>query len=119
MNRLVVDIEIPSQNVRDRWHWSRVRRHLTLCRWAIMAAMGGRLQRRAVGHRSVRITSVRRRRIIDHANLVGGAKSLVDAMTGIGLIEDDSDDLVTITYHQETLRGRRPHTIIEVEGQDS
>lgn len=49
--------------------------------------------------------------ITDHGNLVGGAKQLIDAIKNCGLIEDDSDDKVTITYYQGT---KRDTAIVEV-----
>lgn len=68
-----------------------------------------RLNPQAVGRRSVRI--VRRYRTkrteLDHDNLVGGCKPLVDALVRVGLIEDDTPALVTVTYEQERGTGCR------------
>jgi hypothetical protein len=37
------------------------------------------------------------------ANLVGGAKGMIDALVGLGLIVDDSDRHVSIHYDQGTI----------------
>ena len=50
--------------------------------------------------RHVAITSIRRRLITDDANLRGGAKGLVDALVHAGVIRDDDDKTVEITYEQ-------------------
>ena len=52
-----------------------------------------------------------RQREFDHDNLVGGCKSLVDAMKG-RLIKDDTAEYVSVKYRQ--VEGERGGTIIEV-----
>jgi Holliday junction resolvase RusA-like endonuclease len=44
---------------------------------------------------------------LDHDNLVGGCKPLVDALVKVGLIADDRPGLVTVTYEQERGAGCR------------
>lgn len=91
-----------SQNVRDRWHFmvrNRERQtwcqHLMVRRTVAMHVAPGE-------HRYVTITSFRPRLITDHANLVGGAKGLVDAIVKAQLLVDDNDKLATIDYRQFT-----------------
>jgi len=52
-------------------------------------------------HQNIYITSYRAQLITDSSNLVGGAKGLVDAMVHIGLMLDDSDEWVHISYEQK------------------
>ena len=54
---------------------------------------------RAKGHRRVKITR-RGSRTLDHDNLVGGCKPLVDALVKVGLIENDTPAPV---YHPATV----------------
>lgn len=111
---------ITSQNTRDRMHWSqraREAREWTILVRGALALMGERSSLYGAStrdRRHVTIKSIRPRRIMDVANLVGGAKPVPDALTKCGLIYDDSDEYVSIEYHQDTLRGRDPHTIITI-----
>lgn len=104
VHRIVVPLEIPSQNVRDRQCWQvRMRQNK---RWCIEVRAAMRPSMRANGKkRSVVVTSLRRRRIADHANLVGGAKGAIDALVQNGLLVDDSDQWAQIDYRQELAKG--------------
>lgn len=44
---------------------------------------------------------------LDHDNLVGGCKPLVDALVKVGLIADDRREFVAVTYEQERGAGCR------------
>lgn len=128
----------PSRNQLDKMHWAARARLATvfkrevaqfspsMMRAVVLETRGkyGRakslgfvLKNRAKGHRFVRI--VRRYRSaryeLDHDNLVGGCKPLVDALVKVGLIEDDTPGLVTVTYEQERGTGCR----VEVRVADS
>jgi Holliday junction resolvase RusA-like endonuclease len=118
MIRLAIPLEIPSQNVTDRMHWRTRTRHIQTWRIHVAAAARRIGATEATGPMAVRIISYRRRRITDAANLVGGAKATVDALTRAGLIQDDSDDQARITYEQRLASEHptgRPCTIIELE----
>ena len=106
---------IPSQNVRDRRHWSQNQKEkeswvfkLLACRSQCPIDLWY-----AIGFRSIVITSVRPRKITDSANLIGGCKSLVDALVKTGLLIDDADDCCHITYAQQT--GSPAMVIIETK----
>ena len=101
--KIVIPYEIPSQNKRDRWHPMQRHRDTRIAERSVglMAKANGIPV--ATGKRTVRITSYRRRRIADYANLVGGAKGLVDAMVRVGLLDDDSDEHCTLIYCQDNL----------------
>lgn len=113
MIRFTIPIQVPSQNETDRMHW-RARNRLVQT-WKIWARVAASTHPKAAGKRKVHILAVRKRLITDRANLVGGCKGLVDALTHAGLILDDSDDLADIAYFQETAKGRAPHTVITIE----
>lgn len=96
---LVPQRVIPSQNVRDRWHWRQ--RHQDLRLWEIyLRAAAPRLPQRPESKRWVRITSLRTQLMFDDANLRGGAKGLVDALVRLGFLRDDSDKYCHIDYQQ-------------------
>jgi hypothetical protein len=97
---IVVQRTLPSQNVRDRWHWRT--RHADRDAWRLLLRAAVRsLPRRPDGRMHVTITSLRQALIQDDANLRGGAKGLVDALVGLGFIRDDSSRYVHIDYHQK------------------
>lgn len=106
--------EIPSQNVRDRWHWRS--RHADRRAWMVWLRCC--MREPAVKpscHMYVKITSKRAKLIADYANYVGGAKGLVDALVEVGLLRDDSDKWATITYHQEeAVRKHQRCTVVEI-----
>lgn len=117
----------PSRNQLDKMHWAARARLATvfkrevaqfspsMMRAVVLETRGkyGRakslgfvLKNRAKGHRFVRIVR-RGPRTLDADNLSGGCKSLVDALKFVGLIEDDTPGLVTVTYAQERGTGCR------------
>lgn len=103
-HRLVIPQKIPSQNVRDRWHWrqrSRERDQWVASLRAIILA-----DRIKLPHHPQKIhltiTSIRRQRIKDDANLRGGAKGMVDALVTVGVLHDDSNAWCYIEYRQMT-----------------
>ncbi len=108
----LIGYEVPSQNTRDKWHWSkRSRDSKQLERW-IRTVAG--VHQPADCHRYLHVHRVCRQRITDDANLRGGAKGLVDAVKRAGLIRDDTDELATITYSQATRGSGKSRTVITV-----
>ena len=114
----------PSLNQWQRMHWAKrkliaggMRDEIGLClvvehRELARVEIGSNglgvvvLKSRAKGHRRVKITR-RGSRTLDHDNLVGGCKPLVDALVKVGLIENDTPALVTVEYAQERGAGCR------------
>lgn len=117
----------PSRNQLDKMHWAKrdrlAKQFRALVSNALMidghgahmrvVANGpfnreivGVLRRPAIGHRFVRIVR-RGPRTLDHDNLVGGCKPLVDALVKVGLLADDRPGLATVTYDQERGAGCR------------
>lgn len=118
--RLHVNLVVQSQNVTDRLHWAQ-RNRLKKMWTAWILRLTPQVTRPAAGKRAVTILSYRRRLITDHANLVGGAKLVIDAIRDAGLIVDDSDRWMVAAYHQE-LASRSPYpldgresTVISIE----
>jgi hypothetical protein len=96
---LVPQRVIPSQNVRDRWHFRQ--RHQDKLLWQVYLRAAVRsLPPRPATKRWVRILSLRTQVMYDDANLRGGAKGLVDALVHLGFLRDDSDRYCHIDYQQ-------------------
>lgn len=119
--RLIVDLiipfEVPSQNVTERRHWSRRAKEKKSVLWMLRGALPSGCRPHDGKKRVVEITAYRRRRIRDHANLVGGCKTLVDALVTVGLLVDDSEQWATFDYRQDVLSAYgfdRPMTIIRI-----
>ena len=69
---------------------------------AVLAALPRRYQRPpSNAHVTVEIVRYGAREL-DHDNLVGGCKGLVDILTSVGLIGDDSPQWTTIRYEQHS-----------------
>ncbi len=111
---------IPSQNKTDREHWSithrRNKRYQAQLKTDLLLAYRkkdrDKYQSRPA-FAKVNIHSQRTRRILDNANLRGGCKGLIDSLTKLGLIFDDEDKYVEITYTQGT--GKPYYTQITIE----
>lgn len=100
---ILIPMEIPSQNVRDLWHWSKRAREVKSWTYQFRA----KCRPLPNVKRMVHITSYRKQRITDIANLIGGAKGLCDGLSHAGLIMDDADSCVQFTYSQGTLADLR------------
>ena len=118
-----ISYNIPSQNVTARRHWRA--NHRDVAQVAQMVRVVAWAACNAKGPRSVIVTSYRKRRITDGANLIGGAKPFVDGLVKAGALVDDNDKMARITYRQGVLSklpeewarkyGRRPLTVVEIE----
>jgi len=119
----VISYEIPSQNKRDHWHWSQ--RHRDTKRAETALRVQASSIPRAKGPRKICVTAYRKVRCADIANLIGGAKGLVDALVRVGLLIDDKDACASIFYEQFTCSQMppdvhdwtkgRPCTVIRIE----
>ncbi len=115
---LLIPLEIPSQNESDHMHWSKRHKMTKLWETWIRYAMRPNAMDCASGKRSVHIHAFRKRRITDASNLHGGAKYAVDAIKRCGLLIDDSDKWVTLTYEQSVASKsptKKPCTRITIE----
>jgi hypothetical protein len=96
-HKVITLLQVPGQNKRERWHWRRQRQEVIGWMYVFQAAGIPK----ATGKRNVVITSYRKRRFDDHANLVGGCKGLIDGLVRAGALVDDSIKWMTAEYHQD------------------
>lgn len=103
--------QIVSRNVLDKWHWNKRRKHSRAWESDIWKAF--RLSTpKAKGKVKLKITSYRTR-LLDHDNLVGGCKGILDAMKRLGIIIDDTPDLIEVEYEQMKVKGTDSRTVFE------
>jgi hypothetical protein len=117
---LIIPREVPSQNVRDRLHWRD--RHRDMKAWLVLVRMAANvagIPAHGGKRRRVRIEAYRIRKCADRANLIGGCKGLIDAITTAGLIVDDSEKWAQFEYAQDLANygpcDGRPCTVISIE----
>lgn len=87
--RITVPMPCPSQNTRERKHWSQ--NHSEKTDWYFATASErNRLDiPKATGKRRLTI-EVHGPRTLDEANILGGTKGIVDNLVGMGLLVDDT-----------------------------
>jgi Holliday junction resolvase RusA-like endonuclease len=110
---IVVPEVAPSLNRLMRLHWAARRRLLKKWEWIMYVEtyrVRGPTAVKFEGKLSVRITR-RSRKTLDHDNLYGSAKLILDAMTSVGLLLDDDPAHIELICEQE--RGT-PQTTIKV-----
>jgi hypothetical protein len=113
---ITVHLEVESQNVTDRMHWSKRAKFKKMWLSALVAYVG--VRRSPSVKKTVTIIAYRKRLITDIANLIGGCKIVVDAIRDAKLIKDDSDQWAHINYVQHLASkgpAGKPCTIIRVE----
>jgi len=99
-NTIVIERRTLSQNTRDRLH--HMEKHKERNQWILLLRFCiSPMPPPPQEHQNIIITSFREKLILDHANLVGGMKGLIDAMVAAGLMFDDSDRWITVEYKQE------------------
>jgi hypothetical protein len=107
--RLTIPLETPSQNTRDHQHWRARHRHRQQCEKAITAAWlhAGAPAKPPTGLHVELVVESYRWAQLDHANLVGGCKGLVDALVRQGFLTDDRVEYLTDAYTQTVDRKHR------------
>lgn len=105
-----IPYQVPSQNVRERFHGLERKRQLDHLLKLCNAIMGQ--QKPVAEPRVCMIESLRVRRIRDPANLIGGAKALVDCLVYLGWLWDDDERFAHILYRQDTAGKDEPRTRI-------
>ena len=113
--KLRLEKTILSRNKFTGRKWYKERSYSKDWEWELRAACGSKGLPKADGEKKkIIITSVRVR-LLDHDNLVGGCKGLVDAMKRLEMIVDDSPDWVDIEYDQK-VRSYSAHcqTVVEI-----
>jgi len=115
--KLTIPEITPSLNVWERMHWAKRRKIKEDWLWLIASAKHCQRLKKATTKRSVKIVSYRTK-ALDHDNLVGGCKALIDALTKNDVIVDDSPKWIgkpDISQEIDTKRPRTEITIAEAE----
>ena len=113
MVRIEIPQPTPSLNVLLRMHHHAKKRlrdqYTTILRShanAVSRAKPGQFRKVWIERRGVRL--------IDHDNLVGGAKPLLDALERSGLIWRDSPKFLRVEYSQTKTSAKRASTLVVV-----
>lgn len=107
---ITIKRRVPSQNKSQYSHW----RHYTRERDAWYVLLRSALSPRGLVEYPVRI-AIRsyRNRLVDYANLVGGAKPIPDCLKRLGYLKDDSPRWFRCSYEQFQVPRGEERTEIE------
>ena len=107
---IAIPVEIKSQNVMERLHWSdrhRLRQEYELLIRNQMTLND--VEKAKKGQKfKLAITTYRNRLMRDEANISGGAKQMIDALVNEGFIWDDSIDCMEIVQMVQKLKSQSP-----------
>lgn len=107
---LVVRRKVPSQNASMYRHWSAYTAERDT--WYVL--LRAQLPPRSPPTGAVRL-AIRsyRNRLVDYANLVGGAKPIPDCLIRLGYLKDDGPEWFSCTYEQHQVSKTDERTEIE------
>ncbi len=108
--RVVLKRRIPSQNKSTYAHWSAYAKEKKA--WSILMAAGLPKRTPPTSPVHIRLTSYRNR-LLDYANLVGGAKIIPDQLKRLGYIKDDSVRWFRCDYFQVQVPRVDERTVLE------
>lgn len=99
---ITLPLKLMTRNEYDKKHWGKINRYKEELGTMLIYYLGRKKGAwcPALDHRWVEI-HVTARRLQDPDNAVGSLKPLLDAMTHVGLIRDDSSKYITLTTSQE------------------
>ena len=108
---LVIRRRLPSQNAAQYRHWSAYTRE----RDAWFVLLRAQLPPREPVAHPVRL-AIRsyRQRLVDFANLVGGAKPIPDCLIRLGYLKDDSPRWFSCDYQQHRVAKADERTELEI-----
>lgn len=106
-----IPYEIPSQNAFRGAKWFSIKKEVDRIYFLIRHYTAQIKIPEPTGKRRLLLTAYRTKKCTDKANLVGGAKYLVDAIVRAKLLIDDNDDMVDIIYEQKVLSELPPELI--------
>jgi Holliday junction resolvase RusA-like endonuclease len=110
---LSLDKATPSLNELKGLHWSRMHKLRGEWQWLVKAAvLNDRVTVKLLPKARITIERYGPRRL-DHDNLVGGCKQLVDSLVREGFVKDDSPDHLVTQYFQHI--DQVPRTIVHIE----
>jgi hypothetical protein len=108
--KIVIKRRVPSQNVSQYRHW----RTYTQERDAWFVLLRSKLPPREPVNEPIRmVLHSYRSRLVDYANLVGGAKPIPDSLIRLGYLKDDSPRWFVCDYHQTQVPKSEERTEIE------
>ena len=108
--KIVIKRRVPSQNLSQYRHW----RTYTQERDAWFVLLRAKLPPRQAVDEPMRIVlHSYRSRLVDFANLVGGAKPIPDSLVRLGYLKDDSPRWFTCDYFQTQVAKAEERTEIE------
>jgi hypothetical protein len=108
--KIVVLRRVPSQNASQYRHWSAYTRERDA--WFIL--LRAKLPPKAPPDEPVRVRLHSfRTKLVDYANLVGGAKPIPDSLIRLGYIKDDSPRWFSCDYFQTQVPKADERTEIE------
>jgi hypothetical protein len=121
MIALTIPDVLPSLNVQKRMHWAAYAKLRRQWAW-LLVANGARNQGEPIPFAHITV-SRNSPRLLDHDNLAGAFKPLIDVLrpvsksnpNGLGLIEDDDASHVVVTYQQAKCPKAQQHTTIQIE----
>jgi hypothetical protein len=108
---LTIKRRVPSQNNSTKQHWSVYHKEKSAWKMLLSAALPRRSAPPALPVK-MRLTSYRNR-LVDFANLVGGAKPIPDILKTLGYLRDDSPKWFDCEYKQFQVPRVEERTVIE------
>lgn len=116
MSSITIQRRLPSQNNSHYRHWSHYAKERDL--WFVL--MRSQLPPQQPQHKKVQLRIVSyRNRLVDFANLVGGAKPIPDCLQRLGYIVDDSPKWFECRYEQIQCPRAEERTEIHFLGEDA
>jgi hypothetical protein len=110
VSKIVIKRRVPSQNASQYRHW----RNYTMERDAWFVLLRAQLPPRQPVEEPVRmVLHSYRTRLVDYANLVGGAKPIPDSLIRLGYLRDDSPKWFFCDYFQTQVGRGEERTEIE------
>ncbi len=108
--KITIHRRVPSQNVSQYAHWRTYTRERDT--WFIL--LRAQLPPRAPCNEPVRLVLHSFRvRLVDYANLVGGAKPIPDGLIRLGYLKDDSPRWFSCDYFQSKVPRGQERTVLE------
>ena len=103
---------IPSQNKSTYEHWTKY--HAERRAWAILMRAALRPLAKPPEHLVVVEIDSFRTRLLDFANLVGGAKPIPDTLIDLNYLRDDSPRWARISYRQHQVPAADERTVLTI-----
>lgn len=111
--RITIPIKCPSQNVRERRHWTKNDTEKQAWWFATGSERNKLGIPKATGKRRLTIEA-HGPRTMDEANILGGTKGIVDNLVQMGLLRDDTPSCLEhgTPIQVKTRKGEKPFTVL-------